>query len=124
MTLLALLPAILSSLLLAAHYLRAGQTLALVAALLVLPLLMVRRPPAARAVQAILLLGAWEWIGTLSALVSERRATGQPWARLAWILGAAAAFTALSPLLFETRRLAQRYGLGARPREGGKLRPS
>jgi hypothetical protein len=41
---------------------------------------------------------------------------GQPWTRLAIILGCVALATALCALVFETRRLRARFGLPDRPR--------
>ena len=41
-----------------------------------------------------------------------RIALGQPWTRLALILGAVALFTAASALVFSHRRLATRFALG------------
>jgi hypothetical protein len=92
------LPVVLSVLVLAAHFYRAGS-LALVAASLALPvLLLVGERWSARAVQAGLLLGALEWVRTLAFFASQRMEMGRPWARLAVILGVVAALTALSAL--------------------------
>ena len=109
MTFLALLAPILSSLVLGAHFLRAGQWGGVAAALALLALLAVPRPWAARAAQAALLLGAAEWLRTLVRLVAERREEHVPYTRLAVILGAVAASTAASALVFESRRLRARF---------------
>lgn len=114
MTALLLAAPVLASLLLGAHFFRSGSAAGVVAALLPLPLVFVRRPWAARATQAILVLGAAEWIRTLALLVEERRAAALPHARLALILGAVAALTAASAFVFETRRLRDRYGTARR----------
>ena len=102
---------VLSILVLSAHFLRAGEygIVALCAALLAL--LFVRRPWAARALQAALFLGAAEWIRTTVRFVQIRQGLGQPWTRLAVILGVVTILTAFSALLFETSRLRARYGL-------------
>ena len=68
MTALQLFPAVLSLLVLGAHFLRVGQVMLLVAVVAMLVLLAVRRPWAARVVQVGLLLGAFEWIRTLIQL--------------------------------------------------------
>ena len=93
-----LIPIVLSALTLGAHLLRGGQLpLALVA--VALPLLLVPRSVAAlRLLQGLLLLGAFEWVRTLFGILEQRRAFGQPWHRLAVILGAVALVTALSAL--------------------------
>lgn len=114
MTALLLAAPVLASLLLGAHFLRSGSSAGVVAALLPIALVFVRRPWAARAAQTILVLGAAEWIRTLALLVEERRAADLPHVRLALILGAVAALTAASALVFETRRLRERYGSAQR----------
>jgi hypothetical protein len=93
-----LIPIILSALTLGAHLLRGGHpVLALAAA--ALPLLLVPRPVAAlRCLQGLLLLGALEWVRALFQIREMRRALGQPWQRMAIILGAVALVTALSAL--------------------------
>jgi hypothetical protein len=109
-----LFPVVLSLLVLGAHFLRAGNRVLLAAVLVVLILLAVRRPWAARAVQATLAIGALEWCRTLVGLASERLAAGEPARRLVIILGSVAMLTALSSLLFATARLRRVYGLGGR----------
>jgi hypothetical protein len=111
MTLLQLLPAILSALLLAAHFLRAGETALVAAALAALGLLFVRRPWPARLFQLLLLLGAVEWLRAMTALVAARQEFGRPYLRAALILGAVAVWTGASALLFLTPRLTRRFRL-------------
>ena len=109
MTALLLTPVVLSVLVLGAHFLRGGHTAIVLLILLTLPLLAVRRPWVRRVVQGVLVLGALEWVRTLVSLVQLRMALGQPYARMAVILGAVALVTLLSALVFETRRLRARY---------------
>jgi hypothetical protein len=111
MAALLLVPVLLSTLLLAAHFLRDGQWPIVLLVLCAIPLLAVRRRRAMRLVQVMLVVGALEWGRTLLALASYRLELGAPWTRMALILGAVAAFTALSALVFETRRLRRRYGV-------------
>jgi hypothetical protein len=97
------LPAILSSLLLAAHFLRTGNML-LVTASAALPLLMLVPSRYARyALQGLLLLGAVEWIRTTIALAEFRIQLGAPWARMAAILATVTLFTIASALLVPRR---------------------
>ena len=92
------LPVVLSALVLAAHFFR-SRSLPLVAVALALPLLLfVRERWSARVVQAGLLLGAVEWVRTLVFFAGQRIESGRSWGRLAVILGAVAALTALSAL--------------------------
>jgi len=109
MLFLTLLPAILSVLLLAAHFLRAGQP-ALMIVCLALPLLfLVRRPWVPVVVQLALLAGALEWIRTLMLFAAERRALEQPATRLALILGGVAVFTVIAGLLMRAPAVRRRY---------------
>lgn len=109
-----LLPAGLSALVLAAHYLFHGNPVLMLMAVALIGLLWVHQAWAARVVQAGLLLGSAEWVRTVLLRVGERRALGEPYVRFALILGAVAAVTAISALLFGTRTLRRRYGLPGR----------
>ena len=104
------LPA-LALLLLAAHLLHAGLPLPAVLALLLVGLLAVRRPWAARVLQVVLLLAAVEWILTTVALAQMRLQHGQPYLRLALILGAVTAFTRSRPAGFQHPALRAWFGL-------------
>lgn len=111
MDVLRLLPVFLSALLLGAHFLRTGLIVLVVPAVLFPVLLLFRRAWAARLVQATLVLAALEWVRTLVILVVGRRASGEPWYRLAVILGVVAAFTGVSALVFRCRSLREKYDL-------------
>lgn len=112
MIVLRLLPVLVSSVLLAAHFLRSGQ-LVLVLICISFPLLLfVRQTWAVRIVQVVLLLGGFEWIRTLLTLVAERVQAGQPWVRMSLILLAVALWTAGSLLVFLQPSLKVFYGLG------------
>ena len=114
MTALLLAPAVLSLLVLGAHFLRAGQLVLVVVAVALVGLLFVRRPWAARTVQAALLLGACEWVRTTTALLGQRMAEGQPYLRMVLILAAVALVCGLSALAFRAPRLRRLYGLEPR----------
>ncbi len=90
---------VLSAVLLAAHFSRAGLPPLAVAALLLPLLLLSRRAALTRVLRAGLALGAIEWLLTLAALVGDRRAAGRPFVRLAVILGSVALVTALAAWL-------------------------
>jgi hypothetical protein len=111
MTALQLIPVGLSLLVLGAHFLRAGSTALVAVPLIVLVLLCVRRPWTARLAQAVLVLGALEWVRTAIHLAGMRMQAGAPVVRMALILGAVAAVTGLSALLFQTRSLGRAYGI-------------
>lgn len=100
-------PAILSALLLGAHLLRVGWTAAAIVVALSPLLLLARHPVAIRALEAVLALGAFEWLRTLLLLVVRRQAADLPYLRLTAILGTVALLTAASvPLLERWRRRA------------------
>ena len=113
MNFLRLTPVILACLLLAAHFYRAGfGPLAYVCAVLPLLLLLQRRW-VPRVFEAVLVLGALEWLRTLYLLAAMRIAWGQPWGRLAAILGGVALLTAAAALVFRSGALKTRYGGGS-----------
>src|SRR5512136_247639 len=97
--------------LLGAHFHRAGNWPLMLACALPVGLLALPRPWVARLVQVALAIGALEWLWTLFALVQTRVALGQPWLRLALILGAVAVFTAASAGVFRRQPLRERYRL-------------
>jgi hypothetical protein len=109
MNFLRLLPVLISFLLIAAHFFRAGQTVIVVLLLCLLLLLMVRNVWVPRVIQLVVVLAALEWLRTLYAIAIVRIQLGEPWSRMAMILGAVALFTALSGLVFRTKALRARY---------------
>jgi hypothetical protein len=104
-----LLPVILSLLLLAAHFYRAGQVVVTALCLALPLLLLLRKSWVPRLFQVLLVLGALEWLRALYGFAAMRIAFGEPWTRLALILGAVALFTGLSGLVFRNRKLRARY---------------
>lgn len=108
---LAYLPIVLSFAVLGAHFMRYGNTIGVIGAVVLIALLFIRRPWAVRTMQAALVLAALEWLHTLYDLMQVRMALDQPLARMVVILGAVAAVTACSSLLFQLRPLKSIYGL-------------
>jgi hypothetical protein len=106
-----LLPVIISFLLLSAHFYRAGQVILAVLCIALPVLLVFKEAWVARVIQITLILGALEWLRTAWYFVQIRMDAGQPWTRLAIILGAVALFTALSALVFRAEKLRIRFGL-------------
>ena len=104
------IPVILSLVVLGAHFMRYGNTLAVFAVLLLIALLFVRLPWVTRVLQAALVLGALEWVHTIYELVQMRAAQGEPFTRMVVILGIVAVVTACSALLFQTPTLKKIYG--------------
>ena len=104
-----LMPVIISMLLLAAHFLRSGWLIVSVACVLLPFLLLLRRHWVPRLFTVVLVLGSLEWLRTLYGFAAMRIAFGEPWTRLAVILGAVAAFPLLSVLVFRPLALRQFY---------------
>ena len=111
MNFLRLLPVILSFLLLGAHFYRAGIVALTVLCVAILFLLALRKSWIPRLFQVLLLIGAVEWLRTLYFFAAMRIAWGEPWTRLAIILGTVALLTAVSALVFKSRKLRAFYGL-------------
>ena len=109
MNFLRLLPVFISLLLLAAHFFRAGQSILAAVPVVLMVFLIVREKWVVWLIQLALVLGAIEWIRTLVAVAEVRLEYGMPWVRMAVILGAVAAFTALSSLVFRSKGLRERY---------------
>jgi hypothetical protein len=112
MNFLRLLPVFISFLLLAAHFVRAGQNILAFILLFLLLLLALKKSWVPWVIQLTLLLGAIEWLRTLVFVAQMRMEFGMPWARLAIILGSVALFTALSSLVFRSKGLRKRYSDG------------
>lgn len=108
------LPA-LALVLLAAHLLHAGWLPLAALALLLVGLLAVRRPWAARAVQVVLAVATLEWVVTAVGLAQVRIHRGGPYLRLVLILGAVALFTALAAAAFQHPALRRHFGAGPAP---------
>ncbi len=109
MTFLMHIPAILSCLLLSAHFMRGGNY-GLMMVFALLPFMMIsKRRWVAMVVPVLLFAGVMIWGETIVQIAAVRTRLDQDWMRMAVILGGVAAFTAGSALLFFTKRLKARY---------------
>ena len=79
--------------------------------LIAIAILLIPRRWVAQLMRVVLVLAAMEWVRTAFVLVMEREDAGQPWLRMAMILGAVALFTAASTLVFISKNLRRRYRL-------------
>lgn len=104
-------PVVLSLLLLGAHFLRDGSRVGVLACLLLIGMLFVRRPWVVRLMQVALVLGTLEWLRTMYELAQIRALHGQPYGRMLMILGIVAAVAFCSALLFHSTTLKRIYGL-------------
>ncbi len=104
-----LFPVFISSLLIGAHFQRAGLTFVAVICVLIPFSLFYTRPVSMRLVQIFLVLAALEWMRTLLYLVQLRIDHGMEWYRLAIILGVVVLFTLCSALVFNNSRIRRIY---------------
>lgn len=111
MIVLQLLLVVFSFLLLAAHFLRAGAILMMLLTFGLLSLLFVRRPWAARVLQAWLLLGAVVWVLTAVMTAVERFGRGRPALRMLLIMAAVAGVTMLAAWTIQLGRLRRHFNL-------------
>jgi hypothetical protein len=91
-------PIVLSFLALAAHFLRGGHIVGVVVCLLLPFLLGVRRVWAAWVLRGALAMAGLWWVRILAGIAAERRSLGEPWLRMALILGGVAVIAWLSIL--------------------------
>jgi hypothetical protein len=104
-----LMPVIISLLLLAAHFLRYGNILFMALSLVAIPLLAIRKKWVVYLFRILLFLGAVEWVRTIWTLVAIRMEFGEPYLRMAIILGGVAALTFFSAFVFNSKRLRNRF---------------
>lgn len=109
MNFLRLLPAIISFLLVGAHFSRDGQAFLMPIAFLFPFLLFIKKAWIPKLVQIGLWLASIEWLRSMFEYIQTYDAMGKPWTRLAIILSSVALFTALSSLVFRWKSLKKRY---------------
>ncbi len=103
------IPIVLSSLVMGAHFLRAGS-LGLTAVCLAAPtLLVIRRGWVPLVARFLLLFAAGTWVHVAIDLARARVAMGEPWVRMAAILGGVALFTVSSSLTFSAKSMKRWY---------------
>ncbi|MCU0663688.1 MAG: 4Fe-4S binding protein [Myxococcota bacterium] len=108
-----LIPAVLSMLLLSAHFLRQGELGLVATSLASLGLLLCRQRFVAHVFLVALPALSLLWVGEAAEIATVRMTLGQPWLRMAIILGAVAVLTALSGIAFLSTRLRERYSQSA-----------
>jgi len=100
---------ILSFLILAAHFSRAGNSVLTILCMLVPLLLFIKRRWILLVFQILLYCGVFVWINTIIQIASDRIDLGQPWIRMAIILGVLALITGLSGVLLNSNVIKKRY---------------
>jgi len=109
MIFLRLIPVILSFLILGAHFSRDNMTLLMLFALVFPFLLFVKKPWIPKLFQITLVLGALEWLRSLYFYIQAYEENGQSWTKLLMIIGGVTLFTALSALVFNSKKLRKKY---------------
>ena len=106
-----ILPIILCFLLLAAHFGRANLLILQIISILIPFMLFWKTKIAAIIIQACLILAGIEWIRTAVYYARIRIENGEPWLRLAIILGSVAILNFATALVFRTKSMKARYKL-------------
>ena len=104
-----LLPVLFSTLLISAHFMRAYGNLIGFLFLLLLFTLFIRKSWIIRLWQILLSFAAIAWVFATINLVNFRIEIGQPWLRLAIILGAIIVFTVWSALWLNNKKINAYY---------------
>ena len=104
-----ILPIILCFLLLAAHFGRANLLILQIISILIPFLLFWKTKVATIIIQACLTLAGIEWIRTTVYYARIRIENGEPWLRLAIILGTIAILNFATILVFKTRSMKEKY---------------
>jgi hypothetical protein len=103
------IPLLLTSLLLAAHFLRDGNLVLTLICVLIPLLLLIKKRWSWLVVQLFAYVGAVIWLYTTVAMVQQRIFWGMPWVRLVMILGGVALFTAWAGFLLNSSRIKEIY---------------
>jgi NAD-dependent dihydropyrimidine dehydrogenase PreA subunit len=106
-----LLPPILSTLMMAAHFSRVDNDRLAIFCLALPFLLFIKKIWVKRVYQILLVIGGPIWIERTVILIRTRQETGESWMRLAVILITVALFTIFSSLSFETKKARKRYAI-------------
>lgn len=104
-----LIPLVLSWLILAAHFLRRDQLIAVLFCLAIPALMFLRRRWALQIVQWSTALSALLWVQTTVLLVQQRMMLDAPWVRMVAILGAVIALTLWAAWLLRAPVVRDRY---------------
>lgn len=103
------IPLILASLMLSAHFYRHWNYPLMILSLLVPSLLFIKRRWSLIAVQVCTILGVGVWISTIVDIAKERITMEVPWGKMAVILGAVALFTIFAGLLLNSSKVKDKY---------------
>ncbi len=100
---------IIASLMLGAHFMRDSHLLLTLVCILTPFILLIKERWSLIVLQALMYIGGCVWISTLIGIAQRRILSGEPWSRMAYILGAIALFTILSGLLLNSPKVKEKY---------------
>ncbi len=109
---------VLATLIVAAHFLRAGQAALGAASVAALGLLFIRRRWVLLVGQGLLFSAAALWVTVAVDLIRMRLVLGDPWIRMAIILGAVPLFTLFAAMMLRTKTLKSRFARESGPNLG------
>jgi hypothetical protein len=104
-----LIPLVIASLLLAAHFIRDGNIGLVLAAVLVPALLFIKKRWSLMLVQLSAYAAAGVWVYTLIQLVQQRMILARPWTGAVMILGSVALFTTFAGLMLSSPSIKKQY---------------
>jgi hypothetical protein len=104
-----IIPLIVASILLGAHFLRELNYLLAVVCILMPLLLLIKKRWGLLLLQVFTYAGGVIWVDTIITIARRRITYGEPWSRMAVILGAVALFTVFSGLLLNSQRVKKNY---------------
>ena len=99
----------LATLIVAAHFLRAGDAILALACVAALGLLLIKRSWVLQVGQVLLVSAFALWVSVAVDLIRLRQAFGEPWTRLAVILGAVALLNLFAAFMLRTDTLKRSY---------------
>jgi hypothetical protein len=98
-----------ATILIAAHFLRAAETVPVLICLAAPFLLVIRKRGALRAIQSLTVVAAVIWLVTLNGIIQQRLTEGRPWKVAVVILGTVAGYTLLTGWLLNSPFVKGRY---------------
>ena len=104
-----MIPLVIASLLMAAHFLRGGNIGLVLLSILVPLLLLIRKRWSLILVQLSAYAAAMVWVYATIRLVQERMLLARPWSSAVIILSSVALFSVFAGLLLNSRKLKERY---------------
>jgi asparagine N-glycosylation enzyme membrane subunit Stt3 len=100
---------IIASLMLGAHFMKASNLLLTLVYIIAPFILLIKKRWSLIALQALMYIGGGVWISTIIGIAQRRILSGEPWSRMAYILGAIALFTIVAGLLLNSPKVKEKY---------------